>query len=454
MNMNILIHTHVADLTKLIGFQLESQLPVTSHTCFQFGDVLNILLGDQNIDLIIISPGPEVHKLVKLISTSAVSCPIIFVNDTTEDLTILYPEIQAMAVINTFEVENKLVSVIRENLIDLRESPEILDDEYCRVHTSLLLKVAPLTSNVFIKLSKTKFVKMFQAGAVFSREEYERYLVRRNIEFFYIKKNESQEFLTKLSSQMDDLIEKAGFGNEEALQSVAEIQDVVMQMSGKLGFSEDVQNLIKKNMQLTLKAIGNSKKLTKIISDSQLRGRNYLSQHSVMLASISCSLASQQDWVSDRTYEKLILASLLHDIHFQNPELAKIGTKSELDAFKGKISEEEQKLILSHPIRCSDLVKTMKEIPSDVDVVVLQHHESPDGKGFPKGLTATQISPLSAVLIVAHDIVDRLMVESSGFKLDEFLQSKKDLYTMGSFKKIAQALRTNNVIEDDDSKAA
>jgi hypothetical protein len=75
---------------------------------------------------------------------------------------------------------------------------------------------------------------------------------------------------------------------------VAEIQDVVMQMSGKLGFSEDVQTLIKKNMQLTLKAIGNSKKLTKIISDSQLRGRNYLSQHSVMLASISCSLASQR----------------------------------------------------------------------------------------------------------------------------------------------------------------
>lgn len=442
--MNVLIHTNVIEITKIIGFQLESQLSLKAVQCYQFGDLLNHLLGNEEISLLILSPCPEISKLIKLLSSAQIQIPVIFINDTPEDLASLYPEIAALGVVNIFEVERKLVPLIRDNASLFSTSSEegpANEEAYCRIHTSLLLKVAPLTCNIFIRLSSEKYVKMFQAGSHFSRDEYEKYLVRRNIDYFYIKKDETTEFLTKLSSQMDLMIAQAQWGDDSVLESVSEIQGVVSQMSGKLGFNEEVQSLIKKNMELTLKAIGQSKKLTKIIADSLLKGKNYLSQHSVMLASISCSLASQQEWASERTFEKLILASLLHDIHFQNVEAAKIGTRDELEKMRGRISDEDYKLVLTHPIRCSDLVKTMKEIPSDVDIVVLQHHETPDGKGFPKGLSATQISPLSAILIVAHDIVDALLASPDNFELEQFLDLKKELYSMGSFKKIAHALK-------------
>ena len=82
-------------------------------------------------------------------------------------------------------------------------------------------------------------------------------------------------------------------------------------------------------------------------------------------------------------------------------------------------------------------------MPPDVDSIIAQHHERPDGSGFPRGLTHLRIGPLATVFIVAHDIVTYLFDNDiaganveKGLDLDKFIEQKSKTYQMGTFKKV------------------
>ena len=71
---------------------------------------------------------------------------------------------------------------------------------------------------------------------------------------------------------------------------------------------------------------------------------------------------------------------------------------------------------------------------------MLQHHERPDGSGYPRGLNATQISPLGALFIIAEDLVHEAL-EGEGVTVDSFFTKKAPLYSRGQFKKIRLGFR-------------
>ena len=95
-----------------------------------------------------------------------------------------------------------------------------------------------------------------------------------------------------------------------------------------------------------------------------------------------------------------------------------------------------------HPVHAADYVRKMSEIPADVDQIVFQHHERPDGSGFPRSLSGKFISPLTSVFIVAHDIVE-FMNNRPGESVDVFLSENELLYHHGTFRKIWLNLKSD-----------
>jgi HD-GYP domain-containing protein (c-di-GMP phosphodiesterase class II) len=89
---------------------------------------------------------------------------------------------------------------------------------------------------------------------------------------------------------------------------------------------------------------------------------------------------------------------------------------------------------LTHPNDASDLTLLMTEILPDVDTVVAQHHELPDGTGFPRKLSGARISPLSSVFIVAHDLVYEIMHSGDEpVTIQKFIEKKRDKYFYWKF---------------------
>ncbi len=82
----------------------------------------------------------------------------------------------------------------------------------------------------------------------------------------------------------------------------------------------------------------------------------------------------------------------------------------------------------------------MREIPPDVDLIILQHHERPDGTGFPRRADSGFISPLAAILIIAEDMVIEAFRKGDAFSITKFYTEKLLEYNSGNFKQVLKIL--------------
>lgn len=96
------------------------------------------------------------------------------------------------------------------------------------------------------------------------------------------------------------------------------------------------------------------------------------------------------------SYQSLMFireAGLLHDI-------GKVGVNEEILDKVGQLSDEDWATIKQHPARGAEILAKMKFVERIVPWV-RGHHERPDGKGYPDGLTTDEITLEAAVIAVA-----------------------------------------------------
>jgi HD-GYP domain-containing protein (c-di-GMP phosphodiesterase class II) len=214
----------------------------------------------------------------------------------------------------------------------------------------------------------------------------------------------------------------------------------VSQMSNRLGFNKEVQEFTKQSVMEAIQTVRKIPKLAALLMNLRKEKDKYIFSHSMLLAYVSCAIASQMDWKSDTTYQKLTFASFLHDMVLKNHELAAIQSMSELLERAAEFTPEEQQAYKDHPRVGAELVRRIHEIPPDVDMIIEQHHERPDGSGFPKALSHARITALATVFIVSHDLVSFIFkgdkLNASGVDLNQFLTEYHQTYQFGNFRKV------------------
>ncbi len=110
----------------------------------------------------------------------------------------------------------------------------------------------------------------------------------------------------------------------------------------------------------------------------------------------------------DGDYQMLIKAVPLHDI-------GKIGIPDNILLKPGKLTPEEFKIIETHTTIGAQVIKSLMINEDDFYLnhchdICRSHHERWDGKGYPDGLSGTDI-PLSARIVAVVDVYDALVSE-------------------------------------------
>ncbi|MBA2690768.1 MAG: HD domain-containing protein, partial [Burkholderiales bacterium] len=122
--------------------------------------------------------------------------------------------------------------------------------------------------------------------------------------------------------------------------------------------------------------------------------------HLVRMAKYSALIAREYG-LGEEEQEAIELAAPMHDI-------GKIGIPDRILQFNGKLSREEMQVMQTHTTIGYDL---LKDSPSKylrtAAIIALSHHEKFDGKGYPNGLSATDI-PLEARIVAVGDVYDAL----------------------------------------------
>ena len=311
---------------------------------------------------------------------------------------------------------------------------------YCKIKPSALFRMNELPCEIFIKLSDDKYVKIFSKGDMLSESDIGK-LHKKKIDFLYITPENAKLLLDKIRTEITNLkaIRSDSPGNTMKLISISQnLQTTIHEFVNTLGMTPEVEELVKMNVDITMQVISKNPVLTDLFAKLTVDPNNYISSHSIVLSYISCAVASQQEWYSETTQQKLTMASLLHDICLTNEKIAHFRTQSEmlLSPESSTFSKAAIDEMIEHPKKAAKLLSEISEVPADVDTIILQHHESPDGMGFPNKVRNSGIAPLSAVFIIAHDILRFYELNDGKFDPAAFLKAHKSAYANSLFQKI------------------
>lgn len=124
----------------------------------------------------------------------------------------------------------------------------------------------------------------------------------------------------------------------------------------------------------------------------------YTAGHSTRVARIS-EIIGREIGLAEDEISELSLAAVLHDV-------GKLGVSRNILNKRGPLSEDEWRQIRLHPIVGANMVDIL-EGPAHVLRPIREHHERPDGNGYPDGLTDGEIHPFARIIAVA-DALDSM----------------------------------------------
>ncbi|MCP5273086.1 MAG: HD-GYP domain-containing protein [Burkholderiaceae bacterium] len=126
---------------------------------------------------------------------------------------------------------------------------------------------------------------------------------------------------------------------------------------------------------------------------------DYTYMHSLAVCALMVSLARTlgQD---DAACREAGLAGMLHD-------LGKAVMPTEVLNKPGRLTEDEYAIMKTHPVRGHELLMEARGAPEAALEVCLHHHERPDGRGYPHGLSGERLSLLARMGAVC-DVYDAI----------------------------------------------
>lgn len=129
------------------------------------------------------------------------------------------------------------------------------------------------------------------------------------------------------------------------------------------------------------------------------RADQYTAQHCVNVAILSMGLAQALEWQTDQV-ELAGLAGMLHD-------LGKMKLDKNILNKPGRLSDEEYAHVKQHARLGYLMLREDEEVHPAVAQAVLEHHERPDGGGYPSGRDRATLQPMSQLISVvdAYDAI-------------------------------------------------
>jgi HD-GYP domain-containing protein (c-di-GMP phosphodiesterase class II) len=314
--------------------------------------------------------------------------------------------------------------------------------QYCKISLkSLLVRKDEIRCDVYMKLSEDKYVKVLNASDRFDGPDFHRFSAK-NVEYLYLLRSDFLELMGELAAKLDKIKATGGGDDLGAVISLAgTIYQAVHAALETEGFTPELQKLAASSTGMAVATIQKNPSLKNMLAKLDENRDNYLGWHSIALSYLSCKLATLMGWQSEATFYKLALASFLHDITLPNDELAQLLDLDQINL--ANLSLADRALVLRHPLTAAQLLGGFGDIPGEVAFIVKQHHERQDGSGFPDGLEAKDMSVVSALFVIAHDIVTAIFHQPPGkFQMEEFLKKRErdQRYTKGPYGQIFRVL--------------
>lgn len=330
--------------------------------------------------------------------------------------------------------KNKIVELIEKIMLD---SIYLIHPDYKRVHLIELLLYHSSVFPVYLKLQNEKYLKIINEDGNHLEEILNKYL-NRGLEYVYLKNNDYEIYLkdflekskmefNKNSNKDTDDIQFEYLTIENIHQSLK-----IMGVGGHIIEATDslissIHNSVKKNPKIY--------EVLKTLEGDE----GYIYKHALLTSYFSIAIENKMDWSNSSNHKKLSMAAMFKDMALNDDHFASIVSTDSED-YKD-LNEIDLDTIKEHPKKAVQIIQNIPDITADTLKLITEHHERPNGYGFPKNLNESQISPLSAIFILSNHLAHMLILKPfNKHDLDHLLGIIKNDYTHGHYLKAYLAL--------------
>ncbi len=221
---------------------------------------------------------------------------------------------------------------------------------------------------------------------------------------------------------------------EQKIKQTEMATDHAKQFIKSVGFTKEAFEVLKLSNQRALEMVKDSPNLYTFVrkfkgncSEEYLKG--------VLTNLLTGLLIEKFPWKSQQIIQKTMYAGILCDVTLEPQDFEEIYKH---EFFQEPISER----VRNHPMEVTEIIRKKREIvPMETLTIIEQHHEMPDGKGFPLGLKHSRINQLSAIFIIAQRFVQQLFLYNFDFNQRfKMLSAIQKRYQYGVFNKAIDAL--------------
>lgn len=310
-------------------------------------------------------------------------------------------------------------------------------ERFRRIKIKRFYNFQKVCCDVYIQLSPKKYIKLINGNDSYEKIFIEKY-ESRGKKHLFIENEFYERFQQQFGHLVLDKLEMAQNMPPE-VRAMAELAafNHTLDFAKDFGITANTANKVKKSVESNLKTLKKLPKLENLLSRI-MKGGDYISEHSLLLSYVAGQICMATSWGNNQALEKLSMAALLHDISLPSNKLAKVHSMKQ--AKEMELEEKEIEIIRNHPGEAAKIISEGENIFADVDTIVMQHHEQPDQSGFPRGLGALSISPLSCIFILASEFAEEIYGKSAAdIDMEEIKARFQEKFNKGNFKKPLEA---------------
>lgn len=291
--------------------------------------------------------------------------------------------------------------------------------------------------DVYLELTTTKFARVLAAGKQYSHNTIQNY-ARKNVKFLYLKKDEYLRFLDDSITYLIYNLKHPTLNLKKTISNQIKSVLIMHQYLNAVGVTDTISELVSVLIQTTDDVFQQQRSLKKILAQFPKASLDY-AEHVVLNLYCNHSICANLGWNSEMTRNKLGLASVLQDCTLSNENLLKINRLD--DPYLDLFSEQEKREFEEHPAKAAEIATYFTGY-SEVDYLIRQHHELPNGEGFPSKMNANKLTLLSCTFILSSQFAAKIVTSKA--KTNNILQdiffAFKLGYNTGNFKEPLAAL--------------
>lgn len=265
---------------------------------------------------------------------------------------------------------------------------------YVAVPLGKIVPDSKLVTDIYLKINEN-FIKYKERDDELPVEKYDLF-ISKNVKEIFLHKDDFpffMDWLTEAKQQIvDEITEKVGEEHRELVEQREQIKEIIFETFAEEALSSKNVQILQDQTKQFIEQVKEQKVpqavLAKLTSHSPS-----IADHSVNVANIAVYLGMVLGHGHSFTLECLYLGGIFHDY-------GKAKIPANILEDKSHVLYDQR--MKEHPTLGVKLLKKVPDIPEQVLMMVEQHHEQYNGKGYPQGLKGDQIFELAKILTMAN----------------------------------------------------